>query len=221
MSARDDYPSLAALDAAPDPGWEDSMSAPLDVEAIWSPKWDKLETEIRDHPCACCGQRGHYQQHLEALIAEHGFRGGVALDPDGSVGDGHHRVVAAHTLGIRHVPIEPSEARHERWKVDQAALCALVPPAPVPCEVWRWSQAVQEAGYRCEPSDVDVPPNRPEGTQRANLRAPRPGEIPYKTYWGNPLPDPILEALLDEEERIARQPRRGPSESTNTAKEPK
>jgi hypothetical protein len=55
--------------------------------------------------------------------------------------------------------------------------------------------------------------------ERANWRAPR--GVPYKTYFGVPLPDPILEALLDEEERIARQQHRGGVEGTETTKEPK
>lgn len=74
--------------------------------------WDDEERSLHARVCVCCGQPGHYQQQLEAHIAEHGIPGSVCLGTDGRVWDGHHRIVAARRLGITHIAVEPDMDHH-------------------------------------------------------------------------------------------------------------
>jgi hypothetical protein len=113
----------------------------VSVADIWTVEVANQAQVAETHTCACCGKPGHHVDALEAKIRAEGFRGGVTLDEHGRLKDGHHR------LGMTEVPIEPEGLLGERWQRDQEALMALVPWAPVPCEVWRWAQATQEALY--------------------------------------------------------------------------
>ena len=79
--------------------------------------WDDVEAALFASICLCCGQPGHYQETLEAHLAENGLTQGVYLD-DGRVQDGHHRIVAARRLGIDMVPLESREQAGERWVRD-------------------------------------------------------------------------------------------------------
>ena len=91
--------------------------APGHRKAEWT--WDDEECDIAIRVCLCCGQRGHYQEQLEAHIAEHGLDGmGVCVGEDGRLWDGHHRVVAAKHLGIAVVPLESREEADARWVRD-------------------------------------------------------------------------------------------------------
>lgn len=80
--------------------------------------WDEEEAEILARRCICCDQPGHYQQQLEAHIAEHGLDQGVCLGDDGRVWDGHHRITAARRLGIEFIPLESAEDAGQRWLRD-------------------------------------------------------------------------------------------------------
>lgn len=64
--------------------------------ADWS--WNEEARDLDQHPCPCCGERGHYQKSLEADIALNGIRHPVLLGDDGRVWDGHHRIAAAMRL---------------------------------------------------------------------------------------------------------------------------
>jgi hypothetical protein len=56
---------------------------------------------------------------LEDHMAEHGVEGlGIVVDPDGCLGDGHHRVVAAIRLGFDRLPVETSDDAQARWVRD-------------------------------------------------------------------------------------------------------
>jgi hypothetical protein len=92
-------------------GWRPGWYAPP-----WS--WDDLEANILTRQCLCCGRPGHYQAALEAHIAEHGLTEGVWLRDDGTVGDGHHRIIAAKRLGIETIPLEDGDAAAARWMRD-------------------------------------------------------------------------------------------------------
>jgi len=48
----------------------------------------------------------HNLAKIRNSIQEHGIREPILLGNDGRVWDGHHRITAAHQLGIEHVPIE-------------------------------------------------------------------------------------------------------------------
>lgn len=77
--------------------------------------WADEAESIRTRMCLCCGRPGHYQEMVEAHIAEHGIEGlGVYLEP-GFVADGHHRVIAAMRLGIDRLPLESKAEAGERW----------------------------------------------------------------------------------------------------------
>jgi len=91
---------------------------PTKAKALpWS--WDDEEANIRTRQCLCCGRPGHYQEMLEAHMAEHGVEGmAVLVDDDGFMGDGHHRVVAARRLGIERLPLETNEECQARWVRD-------------------------------------------------------------------------------------------------------
>ena len=80
--------------------------------------WQDEAENVKTRMCLCCGRPGHYQQTLEAHIAEHGMEGlGVYLK-DGSIGDGHHRIVAAMNLGIERIPLESHDDVGARWMRD-------------------------------------------------------------------------------------------------------
>lgn len=80
--------------------------------------WDEAEAEIRTRLCLCCGERGHYQQQLDAHVAEHGLAGlAIYINDEGQV-DGHHRVIAARKSGLNRIPIESKERAGERWMRD-------------------------------------------------------------------------------------------------------
>lgn len=80
--------------------------------------WEQEEADILARVCICCGQPGHYQQQLEAHLAEHGLDQGVCLGNDGRVWDGHHRITAARRLGINTIPLESGEEAGARWLRD-------------------------------------------------------------------------------------------------------
>jgi hypothetical protein len=81
--------------------------------------WEDEEANIRSRQCLCCGRAGHYQETVEAHMAEHGTEGlAVVVDDDGFLGDGHHRVVAARTLGIERLPVESKDDAQARWVRD-------------------------------------------------------------------------------------------------------
>jgi hypothetical protein len=81
--------------------------------------WDDEDRNIRTRQCLCCGRPGHYQELLEAHMAEHGVEGlGIVVDDDGFLGDGHHRVVAALRLGIERLPVETADDAQARWVRD-------------------------------------------------------------------------------------------------------
>lgn len=92
--------------------------APGSHDPPWT--WDDEEADIFARVCLCCGQPGHYQEQLEAHIAEHGLDGwgGVCLGTDGRVCDGHHRIVAARRLGIALIPLESKADAGDRWVRD-------------------------------------------------------------------------------------------------------
>jgi hypothetical protein len=80
--------------------------------------WANEERDIRARECLCCGKDGHYQEMLEAHLAEHGLTQGVCLGGAGRVWDGHHRIIAARRLGIATVPLESREDAAARWLRD-------------------------------------------------------------------------------------------------------
>jgi len=80
--------------------------------------WDDEDRNTRTRQCICCGRPGHYQETLEAHIAEHGIEGLGVLVKDGFVEDGHHRVVAAIRLGIDRLPLETGADAQARWVRD-------------------------------------------------------------------------------------------------------
>jgi len=83
----------------------------------WS--WEDEDANIRTRQCLCCGKPGHYQEMLEAYMAEHGVEGlGILVDDEGYMGDGHHRVVAAIRLGIKRLPVETKDDAQARWVRD-------------------------------------------------------------------------------------------------------
>ena len=85
--------------------------------ARWT--WKDEAENVKTRMCLCCGRPGHYQQVLEAYIAEHGMEGmGVYLKEGGIVGDGHHRIVAAMNLAIDRIPIESKPETEARWLRD-------------------------------------------------------------------------------------------------------
>lgn len=85
----------------------------------WS--WDQEEADIRARLCLCCGRPGHHQQLVEQRMAKHGFTDGVCVGDDGRLHDGHHRIVAARTLGIEFVPIETRDECDARWLRDHGS----------------------------------------------------------------------------------------------------
>lgn len=89
---------------------------PGSFDPPWS--WDDEERTIRERICLCCGRPGHYQEQLEAFLAEHGLDQGVCLGTDGRVWDGHHRIIAARRLGIEVIPLESAEDAGDRWVRD-------------------------------------------------------------------------------------------------------
>lgn len=81
--------------------------------------WEDEDRNIRSRQCLCCGRPGHYQETLEAHMAEHGTEGlAIVVDEDGYLGDGHHRVVAARRLGIDRLPVESKDDAQARWVRD-------------------------------------------------------------------------------------------------------
>lgn len=71
--------------------------------------WDDEAADLRSHVCACCDQPGHYQAKVEEKLRAEGpwwSEATIMLGPDGRVWDGHHRIVAAHALGIESLPVE-------------------------------------------------------------------------------------------------------------------
>lgn len=81
--------------------------------------WADEDSNTRTRQCLCCGRPGHYQQMLEAHMAEHGADDlAILIDKDGFVDDGHHRVVAAIRLGIDSLPTETQEDAQARWVRD-------------------------------------------------------------------------------------------------------
>jgi hypothetical protein len=88
------------------------------TRALTHPSWSWTDegrnTDTR--MCLCCGRPGHYQQMVEAHVAEHG------VDPvyveSGVVKDGHHRIVAAIRQGIPAIPTETKAECEARWVRD-------------------------------------------------------------------------------------------------------
>lgn len=80
--------------------------------------WDEEEAALRSRICLCCSQPGHYQEQVEAFIAEEGLDQGVCLGDDGRLRDGHHRVMAARRLGIERIPLETVDDAGRRWVRD-------------------------------------------------------------------------------------------------------
>ena len=80
--------------------------------------WEDAERVVSEAICLCCGQPGHYQQMLEAHIAEHGLTEGIYVGEDGRLRDGHHRITAARRLGIEMIPLESKEDAGARWVRD-------------------------------------------------------------------------------------------------------
>jgi len=97
-----------------------SMAA-ADLLANYTPAsgqtWDEEERHILSRECLCCGRVGHHQQKLEAFLAENGLDQGVYLG-EGKVKDGHHRVIAAHRLGIERIPLESRSDAKARYVRD-------------------------------------------------------------------------------------------------------
>jgi hypothetical protein len=82
----------------------------------WS--WDDLERNTRTRQCLCCGRPGHYLRVMEERVAAQGFVEPILLGDDGTVRDGHHRILAARTAGIEWVPLETEEQAQKRWVRD-------------------------------------------------------------------------------------------------------
>ena len=99
--------ALADLLATVPPGWR---------QEPWS--WDDEERDVRSRLCLCCGKPGHHQDTVEAFVAANGLTEGVCIGADGKLHDGHHRVIAAMTLGIERVPLESREEADARWNRD-------------------------------------------------------------------------------------------------------
>lgn len=84
-------------------------------EGPWS--WEDEERDIASRLCLCCGRVGHYQETVEARIAEYGLTEGVCIE-DGRLHDGHHRVIAALHLGLERIPLETRAEADSRWQID-------------------------------------------------------------------------------------------------------
>lgn len=83
----------------------------------WS--WEDEDRNIRSRQCLCCGRPGHYQETLEAHMAEHGTDDlAIVVDEDDYLVDGHHRVVAARRLGLDRLPVESKDDAQARWVRD-------------------------------------------------------------------------------------------------------
>jgi hypothetical protein len=80
--------------------------------------WEDEERDIRIRLCLCCGQPGHHQETVEALMAEGRLSARACIGEDGRLHDGHHRVVAAKHLCIERVEIEPKDEADSRWQRD-------------------------------------------------------------------------------------------------------
>ena len=83
----------------------------------WS--WADEDRNTRTRQCLCCGKPGHYQEMLEAYMADANLDDlGILIDKDGYVDDGHHRVVAAIRLAIPRLPMETKGECQARWVRD-------------------------------------------------------------------------------------------------------
>jgi hypothetical protein len=80
--------------------------------------WADEDRNTRTRQCLCCGRPGHYQQMLEDHMAAHGTEGLGIVVENGFVEDGHHRVVAAISLGIDDLPTESGSEAQARWVRD-------------------------------------------------------------------------------------------------------
>ena len=109
--------------------------------------WEDEERDIWSRLCLCCGQPGHYQETVEAHIAEHGLTEGVCIGEDGRLHDGHHRVIAAKTLRIERVPLEAKDQADSRWRRDHGSfLWELRRFGDVhPGEAWAYVQQFRQA----------------------------------------------------------------------------
>lgn len=105
---------------------------PGSAEPPWT--WDDEARDLGERVCVCCNERGHYQQALEAHIAEHGMPAlPVCLGNDGRVWDGHHRIVAARRLQLQ-IPVELEHL-----------LAAIEPTPPEPrVPLWQLAAGIAE-----------------------------------------------------------------------------
>lgn len=83
--------------------------------------WDDEERNLRLRLCLCCGKPGHHQQVIEERIRQSGVVPPVCIGEDGKLHDGHHRVIAAKTLGIPDIPLEPRAEADERSRQDHGS----------------------------------------------------------------------------------------------------
>lgn len=87
-----------------------------DVRPAIAATWDEVDVIDSSHLCLCCGQPGHYLDQLQEFVAVNGVDSlAIVVNDDGTIGDGHHRVVVARRLGITHLPVETGEEAGERW----------------------------------------------------------------------------------------------------------
>lgn len=128
-------------------------------EKPWT--WEDEERDIRLRLCLCCGQRAHYQEMVESHIAAHGLTEGVCIGDDGRLHDGHHRVVAAITLGIERVPFETKEEADSRWLRDHGTFVwelrqfGDVHPGAAWAHVQNFRQAARDFVAREEATNAD------------------------------------------------------------------
>lgn len=110
----------------------------------WS--WENEERDIRSRLCLCCGRQGHYQETVEKRVAEFGLEG-VCIGEDGRLHDGHHRVIAAKTLGIERIPLETKAEADSRWLRDHGSyIWELRQFGDVhPGEAWAYVQNFRQA----------------------------------------------------------------------------
>jgi hypothetical protein len=83
------------------------VASPSELMGFWNPNTRTPDELPR--------VEGKYQVHLQEHMADHGFQGHVQLTKSYSgpttIWDGHHRLLAAHKLGISSIPYKVDDQK--------------------------------------------------------------------------------------------------------------
>jgi hypothetical protein len=81
------------------------VAAPSELMSFWNPN-TRTPDELPK-------VEGKYQVHLQEHMANHGFQGHIQLTKSSSgpttIWDGHHRLLAAHSLGLSSIPYKVAD----------------------------------------------------------------------------------------------------------------